>query len=158
MLHLKQKNILQQLYELRSLINLTILQSAAESSPSNDIGRLYIEFQSKIQENRLLRGHNDQLREQGNRSREENDLLQEKISFLERNIDIYQAELKERKAFCEKIITQKSRLQKQVLLLKKVRIENKSQQLQKLRDGLMERVNNLVKIQEHRQNQFRQVL
>jgi len=44
---------------------------------------------------------------------------------LEKNILIYQNELKERKSFCERLINDKNKLEKELLLMKKLKLENR---------------------------------
>ena len=78
----------------------------------------------------------------------------EKISFLEKNIAIYESQLKERKQFCEKVIGEKTKLQKELLLSKKIKMDTKSEESSQIQTNLMDRINRLVELEQNKQRKI----
>ncbi len=59
-----------------------------------DVGKLHIDYQAKLDENLSLHARIDEVKSEVHKEKEERILLEEKINFLEKNIMIYQNELK----------------------------------------------------------------
>ncbi len=66
----------------------------AEKETQYDVGKLHIDYQAKLDENLLLHARIDEVKSEAHNQKEERILLEEKINFLEKNIMIYQNELK----------------------------------------------------------------
>ncbi len=68
-------------------------------------------------------GELETLRDDLVKERQERALMSEKVGFLESNIAIYEQQLKERKQLYDKVAHEKSRMERDALLEKRIRNE-----------------------------------
>ena len=80
-------------------------------------------YENKLEENLKLMRQMEELKKDMNEQERQKEILTEKVSMLEQNNSIYERELKERRGMYDQLLEEKSRIQRDILMEKKIKME-----------------------------------
>lgn len=132
-------------------------QNRLDNEVVEEYFRLVHTHELKIEENLRLNKEAEELRAQAAADTRERLLLTEKIALLENNIAIYERELRERRQLYDQLLQEKARIEKEVLLSKRIKAEQSSL-VEGFRTSTAEiatKIDRLVDFERHRYKQIR---
>lgn len=109
-------------------------------------------YEIKLEENLKLMKELDDIKTLFAEGQRKQEILTEKITLLEQNNLIYERELKERRGLYDQVLQEKSRIEREILMAKKIKIEqNQIDNTQQVNiTDITSRIDRILDLERHR--------